>query len=306
MDTDPAQWLKDKINENFLQLHRLEETIYTGRTKYQSAQIVRSRNFGVCLVLDNKIQSSERDEFIYHEALVQPALIAHPGPETVFIAGGGEGATLMEALRCKTVKRATLVDIDEEVTSLSRRYLPGLSAGALEDSRSAVYHVDARGFLEKSADKFDIIVIDLPDPIEEGPAYRLFTREFYLLVNNHLTESGIIAVQAGSASPTELLNLTAVNNTLKKVFPIVTVCAVYVPCFGGPWGFCFASNKLDPSRLSREEIDRRITKRPIDHLRFYDGITHQGMFSLPKYVREALTAQRRIITDDNPLYLYTN
>ncbi len=306
MDTDPAQWLKDKINENFLQLHRLEETLYAGRTKFQAAQIVRSRNFGVCLVLDNKIQSSERDEFIYHEALVQPAMIAHPGPETVFIAGGGEGATLREALRHKTVKRAVLVDIDEEVTSLSRRYLPGLSAGALDDKRASIHHVDARGFLEKSADKYDVIVIDLPDPIEKGPAYRLFTREFYQLVNDRLTKNGIIAVQAGSASPTELLNLTAVNNTLKKVFPIVTACAVYVPCFGGPWGFCLASNKLDPSKLSREEVDRRIAERSLDRLRFYDGITHQGMFSLPRYVREALAAQQRIITDDNPLYLYAD
>ncbi len=88
----------DKINENFLQLHRLDEVLYAGQTQYQSARVVRSRSLGICLVLDNKIQSSERDEFIYHEALVQPAMIAHPRPETVFIAGGGEGATLREVL----------------------------------------------------------------------------------------------------------------------------------------------------------------------------------------------------------------
>lgn len=304
MDTDPAHWLKDKITDNFLQLHRLDEVLYSGRTKYQSAQIVRSSNFGLCLVLDDKIQSSEKDEYIYHEALVQPAMLVHPAPKTVFIAGGGEGATLREAFRHKTVKRATLVDIDEEVTSLSRRYLPGLSAGALEDKRSAIYHVDAREFLEKYRDKYDVIFIDLPDPIEKGPAYRLFTREFYSLVNNRLTENGIIAVQAGSASPTELLNLTAVSNTLKQIFPLVVSCAVHMPCFGGPWGFCFASNRLDPSKLSAEEIDRRIAERSIEHLKFYDGITHQGMFSLPKYVREGLAAQQRIISDDNPLYLY--
>ena len=153
MDTDPDKWLRDKINENFLQLHRIDEVMYTGQTKYQSAQIVRSRLLGVCLVLDNKIQSSEKDEFIYHEALVQPAMITHPGPETVFIAGGGEGATLRETLRHKTVKKAVMVDIDDQVTALCKQYLPGHAGRAFEDKRTELHHVDARDYLEKSKDK---------------------------------------------------------------------------------------------------------------------------------------------------------
>jgi spermidine synthase len=304
MDNDPDKWLRDKINDNFLQLHRLDEVLYTGRTKYQSVQIVRSRNLGICLVLDNKIQSSESDEFIYHEALVQPAMIAHPKPEKVFIAGGGEGATLREALRHKTVKKAEMVDIDDEVTVLCKKYLPDHSHGAFEDKRASVYHVDARDYLEKSKEKFDIIIIDLPDPIEEGPASLLFTQEFYRMVREKLTKDGLIAVQAGSASPTELLNFTAVNNTLKSVFPIVAQCTIYVPCFGGPWGFCIASQKYNPARLTPEEVDDRIAARSLKGLRFYDGETHRGMFSLPRYIRDAMAEQTRVITDKKPLYLY--
>jgi spermidine synthase len=304
MDIDPDKWLRDKINEDFLQLHRLDEVLYTGRTKYQSAQIIRSRNLGICLVLDNKIQSSERDEFIYHEALVQPAMIAHPSPESVFIAGGGEGATLREALRHKTVKRAVMVEIDDQVTALSKKYLPNHSHGAFEDSRTELHHIDARDYLEKTKDKYDIIIIDLPDPIEKGPAALLFTQEFYQMVRERLTKDGLMAVQAGSASPTELLNFTAVNNTLKSVFSIVTQYANYVPCFGGPWGFCIASQKQNPARLSPKEVDERITERSLTGLRFYDGLTHQGMFSLPLYVRDAMAKQTRIIMDKDPLYLY--
>ena len=304
MDIDPDKWLRDKINEDFLQLHRLDEVLYTGRTKYQSAQIVRSRNLGICLVLDNKIQSTERDEFIYHEALVQPAMIAHPSPEKVFIAGGGEGATLREALRHKTVKRAVMVEIDDQVTALSKKYLPNHSHGAFEDSRTELHHVDARDYLEKTKDKYDIIIIDLPDPIEKGPAALLFTQEFYRMVRERLTKDGLMAVQAGSASPTELLNFTAVNNTLKSVFSIVTQYANYVPCFGGPWGFCIASQKQNPARLSPKEVDERITERSLTGLRFYDGLTHQGIFSLPLYVRDAMAKQTRIIMDKKPLYLY--
>lgn len=304
MDTDPDKWLRDKINENFLQLHRIDEVMYTGQTKYQSAQIVRSRLLGVCLVLDNKIQSSEKDEFIYHEALVQPALIAHPGPETVFIAGGGEGATLRETLRHKTVKKAVMVDIDDQVTDLCKKYLPGHAGGSFEDKRTELHHVDARNFLEKTKDKYDIIIIDLPDPIEEGPASLLFTQEFYRMARGKLTKDGLMAVQAGSATPTELLNFTAVNNTLQSVFPIVNQYTTYIQCFGGPWGFCIASPQYNPTLFSPEEVNARIAARSLKGLKFYDGVTHRGMFSLPLYIRKALAAQKRIITDKKPLYLY--
>jgi spermidine synthase len=306
MDIDPHRWLQDKINEDFLQLHCIDKVLYQGRTKYQNVQIIQNRVLGTCLVLDNKIQSSERDEFIYHEALVQPVMLAHPKSETVFIAGGGEGATLREVLRHKTVKKAEMVDIDDEVTALCKRYLPGHADKAFEDKRAAVYHVDARKHLDNSKDKFDVIIIDLPDPIEEGPAATLFTQEFYRTVRNKLTHDGLIAVQAGSANPTELLNFSAVNNTLKSIFPIVVQCVIYMPCFGGPWGFCIASLKYNPSLMTTEEVDKRIKERKLKGLKFYDGETHRSIFALPKYIREAMVAQKRIITDKQPLYLYKN
>jgi spermidine synthase len=308
MDKDPDnqnnKWFEDKINENFLQRHRLDEVLYEGQTKFQAARIVRSRNLGICLILDNKIQSSERDEFIYHEGLVQPVMVTHPEPKTVFIAGGGEGATLREVLRHKSVQKAVMVDIDEEVTILSKKYLPNHAAGALEDRRAEIYHVDAREYLKKSKEKYDIIIIDLPDPIEEGPAAKLFTSEFYWICRDKLNIDGLVSVQAGSANPTELLNFTAVNKTLKTAFPVVTQCVAYVPCFGGPWGFCIASRKHDPSLITSYEIDNRIKAKDITGLKFYDGVTHRGMFALPKYIREALAAQTRVITDKKPLYLY--
>jgi len=304
MDADPSKWFYDRISQDFIQLYRIEEVLYTGQTKFQSAEVIRSGSFGKCLVLDGKIQSSEVDEFIYHEALVQPPMITHPCPETVFIAGGGEGATLREVLSHKTVKRAVMVDIDEEVIALCKKYLPNYSQGSFEDRRTELHHADARDYLTKCGDKFDVIIIDVPDPIEEGPAYLLFTKEFYQLVQERLTDNGIICVQAGSASLTELLNFTAVNNTLKSVFSIVCPYQVDVPCFGGPWGFCLASLNLNPVLLSPAEVDSRISARSLTGLKFYDGLAHQGMFSLPKYLRDALSRQGRLITDKDPLYLY--
>jgi spermidine synthase len=304
MDKDPDKWFCDRVSRNLLQLHSIEEVLYTGQTKFQSAEIIRTGSFGKCLVLDGKIQSSEADEFIYHEALVQPAMVAHPRPETVFIAGGGEGATLREVLSHKTVKRAVMVDIDAEVVALCQKFLPDYSRGSFKDKRTELLHVDARDYLAKSRELFDIIIIDLPDPIEEGPAYLLYTQEFYQLVRDRLTANGIITVQAGSASLNELLNFSSVNNTLKSVFPIVCPYQIDMPCFGGPWGFCLASLKLNPVLLSTAEVDSRISARSLSHLKFYDGLTHQGIFSLPKYLREELAKQGRLITDNQPLYIY--
>jgi spermidine synthase len=304
MDIDPDKWFCDRISRNLIQLHSIEEVLYSGQTKFQFAEIIRSGSFGRCLVLDGKIQSSEADEFIYHEALVQPAMLTHPHPETVFIAGGGEGATLREVLSHKTVKRVVMVDIDEEVVALCQKFLPNYSRGSFKDKRTELLHTDAREYLARSRELFDIIIIDLPDPIEAGPAYLLYTVEFYQLVRDRLTANGIITVQAGPAALTELLNFTSVNKTLKSVFPIVCPYQTDVPCFGGPWGFCLASLNLNPVLLSPVEVDGKISARSLTHLRFYDGLTHQGIFSLPKYLREELSKQGRLITDNQPLYIY--
>ncbi len=304
MDTEPDKWFCDRVSRNLIQLHSIEEVLYTGQTKFQSVEVIRSGGFGKCLVLDGKIQSSEADEFIYHEALVQPSMLTHPCPERVFIAGGGEGATMREVLSHNTVKRAVMVDIDEEVVAICQKFLPDYSRGSFQDKRTELHHTDARDYLAKCGEKFDIIIIDLPDPIEEGPAYLLYTQEFYQLVQNRLNANGIICVQAGSATWTELLNFTAVNNTLKSVFPIVCPYQVHIPCFGGPWGFCLASQNLDPLQLSPVEIDNKISARGLSRLKFYDGLTHQGMFSLPKHLRGELSKPTRLITDHEPLYMY--
>jgi spermidine synthase len=304
MDTDPDRWYYDKISEDLVQIHSVKEVLYRGRTKFQSIEFIRTGSYGVCLVLDDKIQSSEQDEFIYHEALVHPALVCHPGAETVFIAGGGEGATLREVLRYKSVKKAVMVDIDEEVISLCRKYLPEYSRGSFEDERTELYHTDARKFLEEYKEGFDIIIIDLTEPVEEGPAYLLYTQEFYRIVREKLNPGGIMSVQAGCASFNELLNLSAVYNTLKTAFPEVYPYQVEVPSFGGGWGFCFASMNISPM-LSADEIDSRLAARGPGGLKMYDGITHRGMFSVPKHIRETITSQTRLITDDRPLYTYS-
>jgi len=303
-DPDKHRCFSDDISPDLTVLHSIKERIYSGRTKFQSVDIINTGSFGVCLVLDGKIQSSEADEFVYHEALVHPAMLAHPRPERVFIAGGGEGATLREVLAHKTVKKAVMVDIDEEVVKLCRRFLPSWHRKAFDDPRAELHFADARKYLEESSDEFDVIIIDLVDPLEHGPARLLYTREFYQIVRQRLGHAGIMSVQAEPSEWKNLDNFTAIANTLRNVFSIARPYQVHVPSFFGLWGFVSASQSLDPSELTPEEIDARISTRISKRLESYDGLTHQAMFTIPKHIRRKLAASRKIITDERPISAY--
>src|SRR5580698_2958293 len=131
--TEHWQWYVEEFSPTELHHHALEETFYSGRTAFQSVAVVRSAAFGKMLILDGDTQSSQADEKIYHESLVHPALAACANRAQVLILGGGEGATLREALRRSDVVRATMVDIDGEVVELCKRLLPEWSDGAFED-----------------------------------------------------------------------------------------------------------------------------------------------------------------------------
>jgi len=301
---DKRKWLYDEVSPNLAQLHRIKKVIYSGRTRFQSVEIIDTRSFGLCLVLDGKIQSSERDEFIYHEALVHPAMLSHSCPETAFIAGGGEGATLREVLAHNTIKKVVMVDIDSEVIDICRRYLTFFHEGSFNDSRVELNFADARMYLQETNDKFDVIIIDLVEPLEEGPACLLYTREFYELVKSKLNVGGIMSVQSGAAGWTNFKNFTAIINTLKSVFKIVSPYQTYVPSFVDLWGFATASQNVKPAELSPKDIDYRISDRLSRKLKSYDGLTHQSLFTLPKHIRHQLAVTRRIITDQKPVFVY--
>ena len=303
-DPDKHRYFSDYISPDLTVLHSIKERIYSGRSKFQAVDIINTGSFGVCLILDGKIQSSEADEFVYHEALVHPAMLTHPRPERVFIAGGGEGATLREALAHKTVKKAVMVDIDEEVVKLCRRFLPSWHQKAFDDPRVELHFADARKYLEESSDKFDVIIIDLVDPLEQGPARLLYTREFYRLIKRKLGQTGIMSVQAEPSEWKNLDNFTAIVNTLKSVFSIARPYQVHIPSFFGLWGFVAASQSLDPCELTAEEIDARIRTRISKRLKSYDGITHQTIFTLPKHIRRKLAATKKVITDKQPIAAY--
>lgn len=294
-----GDWFIDLSSPADLAAYEKQEVLVSGKTRFQDYEIFRSRQWGKVLLLDGRLQSAEKDEFIYHEALVQPALAAHPDPRRVLVLGGGEGATLREALRHPCVEAAVMVDIDRELVEVCRQWLPEFHQGAFDDPRVALVFADGRAWLEAQPDgSFDIILLDLPEPLEEGPALLLFTQEFYGLVQSKLASGGLAAVQSGTAGPWCQL-MPDLNCTLRAVFPRVAAYTAFVPSFMDLYGFHLAGGE-DFVWPSPQEVAARLQRRDISSLRWLGPELAAGLPFLPVYLQKRLAREGRVLTDAAP------
>lgn len=296
-------WFYDRYTDAEIHAHRSGPVIARARTAYQDVVIQEFEHLGRCLIVDGKIQSAEVDEYIYHELLVNPAMLAHSNPRRVLVCGGGEGAPLREILRHPSVARVVMVDIDRELVALCREHLPAWHRGAFDDPRVETMYGDARGYVEETAERFDVVINDITDPIEGGPSKLLFTRQFYTAVARILDPQGIFVTQAIGVhyDATDRLH-AAIHRTVREVFPHVRSYCEYVLSFDYPWAFVAASHRPVWDSLDAGEIDRRVRARGIT-LRFYDGETHQRVISLPRPLRELIAEETTIITDEEPLII---
>ena len=302
-----GKWYLETIFPDMTVMLQVEKVIYSGDTAYQKVEVLESNSFGRSLVLDGKTQSTERDEHIYHEALVHPAMVCHPNPRAVFIGGGGEGATVREVLAHKPVDRVTMLDLDGEVVELCRRFLPQHHRGSFEDPRLKLLHRDAREYLSSSDETFDVMVMDLVDPLEAGTAYLLYTEEFYRLAKSRLNPGGILVTQSG---PAGLLSyqecFTTIFNTLGNVFDYTAAAQAHVPAFQTLWSFTLASEQPLPLAVDErweERVNQLLEERVDKPLRYYDGESHRSMFALPKFLRQGIKEEQRINRDASPVFM---
>lgn len=289
----------EPITEYFIRKIKVDRILFQKKTKHQSVQCFYNQFLGKVLFLDDKIQSAAIDEYIYHESLVHPALIAHPCPEEVLVIGGGEGAVVREALKHNTVKRVTMVDIDKELVMLCQEYLPEWSDGAFQDPRTILVFEDARQFLKQTRKKFDVIISDLTEPLKQGPSVHLFTKEFFENIFKALNREGLFVLQAGSTDSFYNQFFCSLSRTLEKVFPVVRPYWACVFSFGQPWGFVSASRKYDPLALEEKEIYQRMRQRKIKKLRYYHPGFHKSYFALPLYLLKNLR-KGKILTEESP------
>jgi spermidine synthase len=285
--TERWQWYVEQFAPTEQHHHAIEETYFAGRTPFQDVAVIRTETFGKMLVLDGDTQSSEHDEKIYHESLVHPALAAIEDRREVLILGGGEGATLREALRRGDVERCTMVDIDGDVVELSKRYLPEWSAGAFEDPRARVIVGDALAFLRDDRDTYGAIVSDLTEPLEDSPSNPLFCDAVFADIKRRLAPGGVYVLQASTAGFHNMATHAKMARTLRGYYENVASFYTHVPAFDNDWAFLACSDAVDVATISDERIDAYVAGLRGDNY-FYDAQTHKRLFNLPRSMRREL------------------
>ena len=301
-----GKWFVEFFTPGELHAHRALKVLETSVTAFQKAALLKTSAFGSVLVIDGETQSSSLDEAFYHESLVCPALLAHPRPRAALILGGGEGATAREILNSRTMERVVMADIDHNILRFARKHLGAWHCGAFDDPRLSLLVQDAKKLVENTSLKFDLVYADLPSPIEHGPAFGLYTLEFYRRVKTLLAPGGIFTTHAGPGSPLQFELHAALYNTLKRVFRIVRSYTAFIPSYDMPWSFLYcADSGPDPAGLKAAALDGAAARLKLP-LKYHDGRSIAGAFCLPKYYQDRIRASRAVITRARPMFFTTS
>lgn len=249
-----------------------DEILLSRQSRYQRIVFTRWRD-DFRLFLDGNLQFSSMDEHRYHETLVHPAMGLAASRQEVLVLGGGDGLGVREVLRHSDVRRVTLVDLDPEMTRLAREYPPlrALNGGSLHDPRVRIVNQDAHAFLERTADRYGVILSDLPDPNGDALA-KLYSVEFFRLARRHLSPGGVFVTQATSP----FFGRDAfwcVVRTMRAAGFQVTPTHTYVPSFGD-WGFALgADRRLRPEGAELPPGLRYLTRELLPTLTVFDPET---------------------------------
>ena len=278
-------WYQEQLNKHWQQCFHMDEILYEQKTDHHHLIIFKNAAFGNVLALDGIIQTTERDEFVYHEMIVHVPMLSHGNAKKVLIIGGGDGGVLREVLRHKTVEQATLVDIDRSVIDLSKKFFPHHSQGAFQDPRTRIVIDDGCAFVKQSQEQYDIIIVDSTDPI--GAGEQLFTDTFFGDCHRCLAPRGILVNQNGVpfTHPEELAtNVERLQTHFAQVRFYIAAIPTYV---GGYMAFGWATDCPEYSHITEEELANRFSA--LAHTcTYYTPEIHTAAFALPQYIKNAL------------------
>lgn len=263
----------------------VDEVLYRHRTEHQDLVIFRNSEFGRVMALDGVVQTTEGDEFVYHEMLAHVPILAHGRARRVLIIGGGDGAMLREVLRHESVTHVTQVEIDAQVIETCKRYLPGHSRGAFDDARVELVIDDGCHYAANADAYFDVIISDSTDPV--GPGEALYSQDFYAACRARLDTGGVLVAQNGNLF-TQLDEIETSAARLAPLFADVAFYSAAVPTYiGGAMAFAWASDDPALRRVSRDELAARCAASGIT-TRYYTPAVHQAAFALPRFVQDAV------------------
>jgi spermidine synthase len=230
--------------------YEVSNILHKSRSNYQDIMVFENPFFGKILVLDGVVQITERDEFFYHEMLTHVVMNTHPEPKRVIVIGGGDGGTVREVIKHKTVEKVYFIEIDEEVINVSKKYFPSVACG-MDDSRVELKCMDGAEFVKGRSSDIDVVIVDSTDIV--GFAKSLFTKEFFNSIKNALTEDGMFVTLSESLHFHKDL-VIEVQETMKSVFQIVDLYTAPIATYSGNWWtFSVGSKRLDPRVIRRKD-----------------------------------------------------
>ncbi|MGG7078639.1 polyamine aminopropyltransferase [Clostridium sardiniense] len=262
---------------------KVEEQLFKGQSDFQRIDVFKSQEFGTFFTLDGLMMVTEKDEFIYHDMIVHVPMATNPNIKNVLVIGAGDGGTVRELTRYKSIEKIDMVEIDKMVVDVCKEYLPQ-TASKLDDERVTLYFEDGLKFVRTVEDKYDLIIVDSTDPF--GPGEGLFTKEFYGNCFKALKEDGILVNQHESPYyEAYAKSMKRAHKRIKESFPICRVYQAHIPTYpSGHWLFGFASKKYDPINSERVEEWNNLGLKT----KYYNTELHKASFALPNYVKEML------------------
>ena len=276
-------WYTDEHTEDVRFSMKATAQVASKKSAVQQIDILDTTAYGRVLVLDGELMITEKDEFIYHEMITHVPMAVNPNVKNVLVIGGGDGGTVRELTKYKTIESIDLVEVDKDVVLLAKKFLPFTSC-KLKDKRVDVWFEEGLRYVRGKKEEYDLIIVDCSDPY--GPAEGLFTREFYGTCFKALREDGILINQ--HESPFYAAHQTSVKNAHAHIaveFPVSTVYQCHIPSYpSGHWLFGFASKKYHPIG----DLDEARWNKLGIKTRYYNTELHRGAFALPNYVRELL------------------
>jgi spermidine synthase len=276
-------WFSEAQTKDLTLSYRVKEVLHQEKTPFQSLAVLDTEQFGRILVLDNIVQTTIKDEFVYHEMITHVALNTHAAPKKVLVVGGGDGGSVREIIKHQSVEKAVHCEIDGAVVEASRRFLPEISC-ALDNPRVEIIIDDGIKHVRENKNTYDIIIVDSTDPI--GPAVGLFSVEFYKDIFAALKDDGIFVAQTESPFYNRDL-IPGLYQDVAGIFPVTRLFLAVVPTYPGSlWSFTMGSKKYDPLAVDISQIPQMDTK-------YYSPAIHQACFVLPPFVKELLGEQKK-------------
>ena len=276
---------EELLHKGYAQSFEITNVLFHEKTEHQDLVIFETPTFGRVMALDDIVQVTTRDEYVYHEMMTHVPMLAKGDATDVLIIGGGDGGILREVLRHASVKTATMVELDRTVVDLSVKHLPEISAGAFDDARTDLIITDGVKFAAETNKRFDVIIVDSTDPI--GPGEVLFTESFYADCHRCLKDGGVLVTQNG----VPFFQGDEVTNTYRRMgnsFADNGFYTAVVPTYVG--GFMTLGWGTDDAGL--RDIDIDVLRTRFANLgiktRYYTPDLHKAAFALPQFILDLM------------------